>query len=173
MIRTFQGIVPQVAATAYVDESAQVIGDVHISEHASVWMNVVLRGDVNHIRIGAYTNIQDNSVVHVEEGRYPTILGDHITVGHSVLLHGCRIGSHCLIAMGSIVLNDAESGEGSIIAAGAVVPEHAVIPPGSIVMGVPGKVRRQVTEEERKRAAHGWDAYFRLKGMYLADRQRK
>lgn len=167
MIRKFQGILPRVAATAYVDQTAQLIGDVEIGEHSSIWMNAVLRGDVHSIRIGAYTNIQDNTVVHVEEGRYPTVLGDRITVGHSVLLHGCRIGNDCLIAMGSIVLNDAEIGAGSIIAAGSVVPEHAVIPPGSVVMGVPGKVRRQVTDEERQRAAHGWDAYFRLKEKYL------
>ena len=170
MIRTFQGITPRVAATAYVDETAQLIGDVHIGEHSSIWMNAVLRGDVHSIRIGNYTNIQDNTVVHVEEGRYSTVLGDRITVGHSVLLHGCRIGDDCLIAMGSIVLNDAEIGAGSIVAAGAVVPEHAMIPPGSLVMGVPGKVRRQLTEDEHKRAAHGWDAYFRLKEKYLADR---
>jgi len=170
MIRMFQGMTPQVAATAFVDETAQLIGDVRIGEHASIWMNAVLRGDVHSIRIGSYTNIQDNTVVHVEEGRYATILGDRITVGHSVLLHGCRIGDDCLIAMGSVVLNDAEIGAGSIVAAGAVVPEHAVIPPGSLVMGVPGKVRRQLTEEERRRAAHGWDAYFRLKEKYLAER---
>jgi carbonic anhydrase/acetyltransferase-like protein (isoleucine patch superfamily) len=167
MIRTFQGITPRIAATAFVDESAQVIGDVEIGEHSSIWMNAVLRGDVHYIRIGNYTNIQDNAVVHVEEGRYPTLLGDRIVVGHGVLLHGCRIGNDCLISMGSIVLNDAEIGAGSIVAAGAVVPEHAVIPPGSLVMGVPGKVRRQVTEEERQRIAHGWDSYYRLKDKYL------
>lgn len=166
MIRTFQGIAPRVAATAYVDESAQVIGDVEIGEHSSIWMNAVLRGDVHFIRIGSYTNIQDNAVLHVEEGRYPTLLADRIVVGHGVLLHGCRIGNDCLISMGAIILNDAEIGAGSIIAAGAVVPEHAVIPPGSLVMGVPGRVRRQVTEEERQRIAHGWDSYSRLKDKY-------
>lgn len=168
MIRAFQGTMPRVAPTAFVDDSAQVIGDVHIGAHASVWMNTVLRGDVNYIRIGDYTNIQDNTVIHVEEGLYPAILADHITVGHSALLHGCRIGPRCLIAMGAIILNDAEIGEGCIIAAGAVVREHAVIPAGSMVMGVPGKVRRAVTEKERQRAESGWEAYFRLKQQYLS-----
>jgi carbonic anhydrase/acetyltransferase-like protein (isoleucine patch superfamily) len=168
MIRSYKGIRPQIALTAYVDESAQVIGDVVIGEHASIWPNAVLRGDVNFIRIGAYTNIQDNCVVHVEGGLYPTILGDNITVGHGAILHGCRIESRCLIGMGALVLNNAQVGQGSIVAAGAVVPEQAVIPPGSVCMGVPARVSRSVTDEETQRIDRGADAYARLKDVYLA-----
>ncbi|MBI1955831.1 MAG: gamma carbonic anhydrase family protein, partial [Acidobacteria bacterium] len=121
MIRSFGGIAPQIAPTAYVDETAQIIGDVVIEEHASIWPNVVIRGDVNYIRIGSHTNIQDNSVLHVGTDRYPLLVGDRVTVGHNVVLHGCRIESRCLIGIGAVVLNGVQIGEGSIVAAGSVV----------------------------------------------------
>ena len=115
MIRTYQGTSPFIPASCYVDPSAQVIGDVVLGEHSSVWMNAVVRGDVHLIRIGHYTNIQDNCVVHVFKALHPTVLADHVTVGHSVTLHGCRIGSYCLIGMGATILNGAEIGEESIV----------------------------------------------------------
>lgn len=171
MIRSLGDLHPRIAATAYVDESAQVIGDVVIGEHASIWMNVVVRGDICSIRIGDYTNIQDNCVLHVEENLYPLTLEDHVTVGHGVLLHGCHIERRCLIGMGAILLNDCRIGEGSIIAAGTVVAEHTVIPPRSMVMGVPGTVRRTVTDADLARIDDGPEAYFRLKERYLAEQR--
>jgi carbonic anhydrase/acetyltransferase-like protein (isoleucine patch superfamily) len=169
MIRSLGDLRPQIAATAYVDESAHLIGAVVIGEHASVWPGAVLRGDFHYIRIGDYTNIQDNCVVHVEEDLYPVVLEDHITVGHNVILHGCHIEPRCLIGMGAIVLNNVRIGTGSIIAAGTIVPEHTQVPPGSLVMGFPGKVRRAVTEADLKRIEQGADAYFRMKERYLAE----
>ena len=148
MIRTYLGHAPQIAATAYIDPQAVVIGDVVIGEHSSVWPCAVLRGDVNFMRIGARTNIQDGSVLHVMRDTNPLILGDNVTVGHAVVLHGCTIESRCLIGMGSIILNGARIGTGSIIAAGTLVPERAIVPPGSLFMGQPGKLRRTLIAED-------------------------
>jgi gamma-carbonic anhydrase len=170
MVRTFKGILPKIAETAYIDASAQIIGDVVIGEHSSVWPNAVVRGDVYYIRIGAQTNIQDNCVLHVETDQYQLLVGDRVTVGHNAVLHGCRIASDCLIGVGAVILNDAEIGAGSIIAAGALVPEHMVVPPGSLCMGVPATVRRQVTEGEVKRIHRGADRYLGLKDIYLTER---
>lgn len=171
MIRTYNGILPSIAHTAFIDDSAQIIGDVVIGEHCSVWPNVVIRGDVNFIRIGDETNIQDNSVLHVETDQYSLIIEDRITVGHSVVLHGCRIGRGSLIGIGAIVLNGADIGAGSLIGAGAVVPERAIIPPGSLVLGVPGKVRRTVTPEEIQRMERNIAGYLRLKDQYKKEQQ--
>src|SRR4051794_10558015 len=136
MIRAYRGVYPKVAASSYVDPSAQVIGDVEIGERASVWPNATIRGDVNRIRIGDESNVQDNSVIHVEHDLYPTIIGARVTIGHSVTLHGCIVEDDCLIGIGAIVLNGARIGVGTVVAAGALVPERMQIPPGSMVMGV-------------------------------------
>ena len=170
MIRRFGDAVPQIAATAYIDERAVVIGDVVIGEHASIWPLAVLRGDMNYIRIGANVNIQDNCVVHVETDLYPTILEDNVGVGHSVILHGCRIESRCLIGMGAIVLNGVQIGTGSMIAAGALVPERTVIPPGSLFLGFPGKVIRKLNEADYERIDRNIAAYRKIKDQYLAER---
>ena len=148
MIRPYKSMRPRLGARAWVDASAQVIGDVELGDDASVWMNTVVRGDVNGIRIGARTNVQDNCVLHVT-ARHPTTLAEDVTVGHSVTLHGCTIERLCLVGIGAIVLNGAVVGEESIVAAGALVPENMEIPPRSVVMGAPAAVRRPVTEEER------------------------
>src|SRR5277367_4562781 len=148
MIRNYLGHAPQIAATAYIDPQAVVIGNVVIGEHSSVWPCAVLRGDVNFMRIGSRTNIQDGSVLHVMRDTNPLILGDNVTVGHAVVLHGCTIESRCLIGMGSIILNGAKIGAGSIIAAGTLVPERTIVPPGSLFMGHPGKFRRALTAED-------------------------
>ena len=148
MIRAYKGIRPVLGPRAWVDASAQVIGAVELGEDASVWMNTVVRGDVNRIRIGARTNLQDNCVLHVT-ARHPTVLAEDVTVGHSVTLHGCTIERLCLVGIGAIVLNGAVVGEESIVAAGALVPEGMAVPPRSVVMGSPAKVRRAVTDEER------------------------
>jgi len=170
MIHRFGDAVPQIAASAYIDETAQIIGDVVIGEHSSVWPYAVLRGDMNYIRIGANVNIQDNCVVHVETDLYPTILEDNVGVGHSVILHGCRIEARCLIGMGAIVLNGAVIGTGSIIAAGALVPERTVIPPGSLFLGFPGKVARKLTEADYERIDRNLASYRKAKDQYLAER---
>jgi carbonic anhydrase/acetyltransferase-like protein (isoleucine patch superfamily) len=148
MIRTFQGIQPTIPASAYVDPSAQVIGDVILGENASIWMNAVLRGDVHSIRIGAGSNIQDCAVLHGMKHLYPVIVGERCTIGHNATVHGCILEDDVLIGIGAIVLNAAHIGAGSIVAAGAVIPEHTIIPPRSLVAGVPGKVRRALTDAD-------------------------
>ncbi len=148
MIRSFKGVTPTVPASCYVDESAQVIGDVVLGEHASVWMNAVIRGDVYGIRIGAHSNIQDCSVLHGMKQTYGVTVGEYVTVGHSVTLHGCVIEDRCLIGMGSIILNGAKIGAGSVIAAGTLIPERTVVEPGSLWMGSPGKFRRKLEKGE-------------------------
>ena len=173
MLRCYKGVGPRLGQRVYVDASAQVIGDVELGDHASVWMCAVIRGDVHSIRIGPYTNIQDNCVVHVFKDQHPTVLADHVTVGHSVTLHGCRIDSYCLIGMGATVLNDAHIGEESIIAAGTLVPEGMQIPPRSLVMGVPAKFRRQITEEERQGLRRYASNYYEYKESYLAELTKK
>jgi gamma-carbonic anhydrase len=149
MIRLFRGVRPTIAASAYVDESAQVIGDVVIGDESSVWMNAVVRGDVNTIRIGRRTNIQDGTIVHVmREPSHPNVVGDEVTVGHGVVLHGCTVADRCLIGMGAILLNGSSVGADCIVAAGTLLTEGAVVPPRSLVMGSPGKVRRALTDGE-------------------------
>jgi len=135
MIRSYRGRTPKIPASAYIDPDAVVIGDVTIGEDSSVWPGVVIRGDVNWIRIGARTNIQDGSVLHVMMDTHPLQLGDAVTIGHGVILHGCTIESRVLIGMGSVLLNGAKIGTGSIVAAGTLVPEGTVVPPGSLFMG--------------------------------------
>src|SRR5690349_814002 len=142
MIRSYRGVVPKIAASAYIDPSAQVIGDVTVGERASIWPNVTARGDVNSIRIGDETNIQDNSVLHCDAGLFPLNIGNRVTVGHMAMLHGCTIEDECLIGIGAVVLNGAKIGHGSVIAAGAVVPEGSEVPAESMVMGIPAKVKR-------------------------------
>ena len=165
MIRAYKGIRPTLGARAWVDPSAQVIGAVELGEDASVWMNSVVRGDVNRIRLGARTNVQDNCVLHVT-AQHPTVLADDVTVGHSVTLHGCTIERLCLVGIGAIVLNGAVVGEESIVAAGALVTEGMQVPPRSLVMGAPAKVRREVTEEERKGLLRYAENYVRYKDDY-------
>jgi gamma-carbonic anhydrase len=152
MIRAFRGKVPRVAASAYIDQSAQVIGDVTVGERSSLWPNVVARGDINSITIGEESNVQDNSVLHCDPGEeYRLVIGDRVTIGHLAMIHGCTIEEDSLIGIGAIILNGARVGRGSVVAAGALVPEGMQIPPGSMVMGVPGKIKRDVTPEEQQR----------------------
>jgi carbonic anhydrase/acetyltransferase-like protein (isoleucine patch superfamily) len=142
MLRPYLGRMPVVHASVYVDPSAQVIGDVEIGAESSVWMNAVVRGDVNYIRIGARSNVQDGTIVHVMHDTHPTIIGDDVTLGHAVIAHGCTIQNRVLIGMGAVLLNGAEIGEDSIVAAGSLVTEGARVPPRSLVMGSPAKVKR-------------------------------
>lgn len=148
MILKHKGISPQLAQSVFLADSACVIGDVQIGEESSLWFNVVVRGDVNFIRIGARTNIQDGTVVHVTRDTHPTLIGNDVSVGHSVTLHGCTVHDKCLIGIGAIVLDGAEVGASSLVAAGTVVAPGTKIPPRSLVMGSPGRVKRQLTEDE-------------------------
>jgi carbonic anhydrase/acetyltransferase-like protein (isoleucine patch superfamily) len=151
MLRSYKGIWPKLGERVYVDVSAQVVGDVVLGDHSSVWMNAVVRGDVNSIRIGAHTNIQDNCVVHVFKGTHPTVVGDHVTVGHSVTVHGCHVGEEC------------------IVGAQTLVPEGMIVPPGSLVIGVPAKVRRPITDEERAGLRRYAENYYEYKETYLEE----
>jgi carbonic anhydrase/acetyltransferase-like protein (isoleucine patch superfamily) len=166
MIRPFGGVHPQIPASAFVEESAQVIGDVRIGEESSIWFNSVVRGDVYYIRLGDRTNVQDNSVIHVRNGSHPTILEDEVTVGHSVTLHGCYVERGCLIGMGSILLDDVRVGAHSIVAAGALLSPGTVVPPRSLVMGVPAKVKRTLTDEEVAGLDVFWKNYVELTRVY-------
>ncbi|HET6889715.1 MAG TPA: gamma carbonic anhydrase family protein [Pyrinomonadaceae bacterium] len=169
MIRPFRGVTPQIPASAYVDQSAQVIGDVHIGEESSVWCNAVLRGDMFYIRIGNRTNVQDNSVIHTRTGSHPTILEDEVTVGHSVTLHGCYVEHGSLIGIGSIVLDDVRVGTKSLVAAGSLIAPSTVIPPRSLVMGIPAKVKRPLTDEEVASLDLFWQNYVEFTRKYKSE----
>ncbi len=170
MIRSYKGISPTIPASCYIDDSAQIIGDVVLGEHSSIWMNAVVRGDVYAIRIGANTNIQDNCVLHGMKEQYGVRLGDYVTVGHSVNLHGCTVGDRCLIGMGSIILNGATIGTGSIIAAGTLIPEKTIVEPGSLWMGSPGKFRRKLNEKDQESILRYANNYLGYKDSYLRER---
>jgi carbonic anhydrase/acetyltransferase-like protein (isoleucine patch superfamily) len=148
MLRPYKGRLPVVDPTAYVDESAQVIGDVEIGAESSVWMNVVVRGDVNSIRIGRRSNVQDLTIVHIMHDTHPTNIGDDVTIGHAAIVHGCTIGNRVLIGMGATLLNGATIGDDSIVAAGSLVTEEAKFPPRSMIMGSPAKLKRPLTDAE-------------------------
>src|ERR1700739_2757348 len=149
MIRRYQGHAPKIPASCYVDQSAQVLGDVTLGEHSSVWMNAVLRGDVHSIRVGANSNVQDCAVLHGMRSKHPVVVGDWVTIGHNAAVHGCVIEDACLIGMGAVVLNNVRIGEGSIIAAGAVIPENTVVSANTLWAGVPAKERRRLDSKER------------------------
>ena len=156
MIRSFRGVQPQIHPTAFIADGAHVIGDVHIGEQSSIWFNTVVRGDMFYIRIGDRTNVQDNCVVHTRTGAHPAILEDEVTVGHSVTLHGCYVEHGSLVGIGSILLDDVRVGAQSLVAAGSLISPGTIIPPRSLVMGMPAKVKRPLTDEE----VAGLDAYW-------------
>lgn len=169
MLRSYKGRMPQIAKSAYIDAQCTVIGDVTIGEDSSVWPGAVIRGDVNWIRIGARSNVQDGSVLHVMRDEWPLVLGDNVTIGHGCVLHGCTIESRCLIGMGSIILNGAKIGAGSIVAAGTLVPEGTQVPPGSLFMGHPGKFRRALTDEDQQSIDRYAARYVEYKETYKSE----
>lgn len=171
MIQSYRSVVPSVHPSVWVADGAHVIGDVHLAEDASVWFGAVLRGDVNVIRVGRGTNIQDGTIVHVNRLGTPAILGDHVTIGHAARLHGCAIASHCLVGIGAIVLDGAEIGEECVIAAGALVAPGTKIPPRCVVMGVPAQVRRGVSADDLDLIHRSAQGYIALKNEYLATRR--
>jgi carbonic anhydrase/acetyltransferase-like protein (isoleucine patch superfamily) len=148
VLRPYRGIAPRVHPTAFIDASAQVIGDVEVGEESSVWMCAVVRGDVNIIRIGRRSNIQDGAVVHAMLHTHETHIGNNVTIGHAAVIHGCRIEDHCLIGIGAILLNGSRVCAGSIVAAGTLITENMQVPPRSLVLGSPGKVKRLLTQKE-------------------------
>ena len=172
MIRSYKGVRPTIPASCYVDDSAQIIGDVVLGEHASVWMCAVLRGDVHAVRVGAHSNVQDCSVLHGMRDQYAVKIGEWVTVGHNVTLHGCAVEDRCLIGMGSVILNNVRIGRGSIIAAGTVIPENMVIEPNSLVMGVPGKVRKQLNAKDEEMILRYARNYLDYTQTYLNERGR-
>ena len=171
MIRAYQGTMPVIPASCYVDASAQVIGDVELGEHASIWMNAVVRGDVNSIRIGPRSNVQDCAVLHGMRNLYPVVIGELVTIGHNATVHGCVLEDAVLVGIGAVILNDARIGECSIIAAGAVIPEHTIIPPNSLVAGVPGKIRRTLGDEDRAMILKYAQNYLDYTRIYLDEQK--
>ncbi len=170
MLRPYRGLSPRAHPSAFIDDSAQVIGDVEIGEESSVWMCAVIRGDVHSIRIGRRTNVQDGTVVHAMTGTHPTAIGDNVTIGHGAIIHGCTIDHQCLIGMGAIVLNGARVGSGSIVAAGALVVKDMKIPPRSLVIGTPGKVKRLLTQAEIADIQLYADRYVGYRLEYMSEK---
>jgi len=168
MMASYKGVFPRVAGSAFVAASADLIGDVEIADDASIWYQVVLRGDTGPIRVGHHSNIQDGSVLHSVPG-VPVNVGAWVTVGHRVVLHGCTVEDHCLIGMGAIVLNGARVGTGSIVGAGALVLEDTVIPPGCLYTGIPAKMRRKLNDEDRTFIDVHAGHYLEYKNIYLTE----
>lgn len=166
MIIEYLGQRPRLGAEVFIEQSARVIGDVELGAGSSVWFNAVVRGDVNYIRIGERTNIQDLCVVHVTLDKWPTFIGYGVTIGHRAVIHGARIGDQCLIGMGAIILDGAEIGDQSIIAAGTLIPPGMKVPPRSLVMGVPGKVARPVSDDDLTGIIKQGKEYERLAEEY-------
>ncbi len=171
MIRSYRGKLPVVPASCYVDLSAQLLGDVTLGERSSVWMNAVLRGDVHSIRVGSNSNVQDCCVLHGQRNLYSVTVGDWVTIGHNATVHGCVVEDACLIGMGVTILNDCRIGEGSIIAAGCVLPEHTVVPPRTLWAGLPGKLRRELGDQDRKLILEYAQNYIDYVAIYLAEGQ--
>ena len=166
MMHSFKDISPKVHETAFIADGAVVIGDVEIGEEASVWFGSVLRGDVNYIRIGARTNIQDMTMIHVNSHTDPTVLEDEITVGHSVTLHGCYVERGSLVGIGAILLDGVRVGAQSLVAAGSLLAPGTQIPPRSLVLGAPAKVKRELTDDEIAGLDRSWRNYVELKNKY-------
>ena len=163
---SFKGIQPTIDSSAYIAPGAVVIGDVVIGHESSIWFGTVVRADVNYIRIGAQTNIQDQCVLHVTGGTYPLHIGNRITVGHRAIVHGCIVEDGSLIGMGAVLLDGCHVGDEAIVAAGSVVAEGSRIPPRTLAMGAPAEVRREVTEKELERARHSSYHYIELADIY-------
>jgi carbonic anhydrase/acetyltransferase-like protein (isoleucine patch superfamily) len=167
MIRPFRGVHPQIHPTAYVEPSAQVIGDVHLGEEASIWCNCTVRGDIHYIRIGDRSNVQDNSVIHVRHGSHPTILEAEVTVGHSATLHGCYVEQGCLIGIGSILLDDVVVEDFVMVGAGSLVTPGKVLKTGGLYVGSPARRLRDLTQKEIEFLTYSAAHYVKVKDEYL------
>jgi carbonic anhydrase/acetyltransferase-like protein (isoleucine patch superfamily) len=168
MICPFNGIQPLIDKRAYIADEAIVIGDVHIGEDSSVWFGSIVRGDVNFIRIGERTNIQDGTIIHVSSNTHSTVIEDEVTVGHRVVVHGCHVESGCLIGIGAILLDGVRVGRHSLVAAGSLLTPGTQVPSNSLVMGSPARVKRQLTDEELAYLDRSWRNYVELKERYFA-----
>jgi carbonic anhydrase/acetyltransferase-like protein (isoleucine patch superfamily) len=169
VIKPYGGVFPKIHGSVYLSDNVYVIGDVEMGEDSSAWFGAVIRGDVNYIRIGKRTNIQDNSVVHVTHETAPTIVGDDVTVGHRVILHGCVLGNNVLVGMGAIVMDGAEISDNVIIGAGALVTQNKKIPEGVLVAGVPAKIVRDLRPEEIEMIRESARNYVEYKNRYLKE----
>jgi carbonic anhydrase/acetyltransferase-like protein (isoleucine patch superfamily) len=169
MIRTFQGIKPTIAQSTYIEDTAVVVGDVVIGEYSSVWFNAVVRGDVHYIRIGNRTNVQDLCMLHVTHDTHPLTIGDDVTIGHHVVLHGCTVMDRVMIGMGAIIMDGAVIGEDCVVGAGALVTEGTIVPPKSVILGSPAKVKRPVTENELAWIRESAQNYVEYARQYLSD----
>lgn len=167
ILRAYEGKEPRIGARVFLAENCALIGDVELADDCSIWYGAVLRGDIHHIRIGARTNIQDNSVLHVEQGTGPTIIGEEVTVGHMAVVHGCTVHRGALIGIGAKVLSNAIIGEYALVAAGSVVQEGMDVPPRTLIAGVPARVKRELRPGELARMDRGWRAYVDYKNEYL------
>jgi carbonic anhydrase/acetyltransferase-like protein (isoleucine patch superfamily) len=168
-IRAFGGVSPRIDASVFLATGSVVVGDVELGAGASVWFGAVVRGDVNFIRVGARTNIQDLAVIHVTGGTHPTRIGEDVTIGHQAVLHGCTVKDRCLIGIGAIVLDGAVVGEEAIVGAGALVPPGMVVPPRSLVMGTPARVRRTLTGADVEGLLASASHYVEYAARYLAE----
>ncbi|HEV8157661.1 MAG TPA: gamma carbonic anhydrase family protein [Pyrinomonadaceae bacterium] len=166
MIKSFQNLSPKIHESAFVADDAIIIGAVEIGAESSVWFGSILSGDVNHIRIGARTNVQDGSIIHVSRKTHSTILEDEVTLGHRVTLHGCHIETGCLIGIGAIILDGVRVGKNSLVAAGSLITPNTQIPPRSLVMGSPAKVKRELGDDEVKDLEKFWRNYVSLSRIY-------
>lgn len=166
MIRPFNGIEPRIHESVYITDDATIVGDVEIGEDSSVWFGSVLRGDVNYIRIGARTNIQDQTIIHVSSKGISTIVEDEVTVGHRVTLHACHVERGCLIGIGAILMDGVRIGANSLVGAGSLLTPGIQIPPRSLVIGSPGRVKRELTDDELTSLEKSWRNYVELKDKY-------
>lgn len=169
ILRGFQGKQPRLGARTFVAPNAAIIGDVELGDDVSIWYSTTIRGDVNYIRIGARANIQDNCTIHVNHDNCPTDIAAEVTIGHGAIVHGCTIGRGALIGMGARVLDGAVIGESALVGAGAVVSEGMIVPPRTLVVGVPARIKRQLTDEEVEGLEASWKHYVEYKDIYLAD----
>ncbi|HEX9164067.1 MAG TPA: gamma carbonic anhydrase family protein [Thermoanaerobaculia bacterium] len=167
IVRPYAGKEPRIGARVFLADNCAVIGDVEVGDDSSIWYGVVLRGDIHYIRIGARTNIQDNSVVHVEHNAGPALVGDQVTIGHSAVVHACTIHRGALIGIGAKVLSHAVIGEQAIVGAGAVVQEGTEVPPRTLAVGIPARVKRELTKDELARIDRTWRGYVEYKNEYL------
>ncbi|HVE72511.1 MAG TPA: gamma carbonic anhydrase family protein [Thermoanaerobaculia bacterium] len=167
IVRSYEGKEPRFGARVFVAENAAVIGEVDLGDDCSVWFSTTIRADVNAIRIGAGTNIQDNCTIHVTHHDWPTVIGEHVTIGHGAIVHGCTIQDGALIGIGSRVLDGAVVGESALVGAGALVPPGMHVPPRTLVLGTPARVKRDLTEDELAHLDRSWRHYVEYKDKHM------
>ena len=167
MIKEFNNIQPQLGRNVYISENAAVIGDVTLGDEVNIWFGAVVRGDMHYIKIGSRSNVQDNAVVHVTAAVSSTNIGSGVTVGHGAIIHGCTIEDNCMIGMGAIIMDDAVIGAGSLVGAGALIPPNMKVPPKSLVVGMPGKIVREIRKDEYDMIIERPGEYIKLAAIYM------